>query len=86
MLLPQELSAEEVKLQNAEEIRTYKNKKEKLNLQDRLDLWNTALYGEKVAETLNATNSIAKQMKAQRSWTQQALLQSLNAENYAQAV
>ena len=66
-LLAQELSAEELKLQNAEETRNYKNKKENLNINDRLDLWNTTLYGEKVSNTLNATNRIAS--SAQRTTT-----------------
>lgn len=38
ILLAQELSAEEIKLQNAEETRNYRNKKENLNINDRLDL------------------------------------------------
>ena len=62
ILLAQELSAEEIKLQNAEETRNYRNKKENLNINDRLDLWNT-LYGEKVISTLNATNRIASSAK-----------------------
>lgn len=58
ILLAQELSAEEIKLQKAEETRIYKNKIEELNIKDRLDLWNTTLYGEGVSNTLNATNRI----------------------------
>ncbi len=63
ILLAQELSAEEIKLQNAEETRNYRNKKENLNINDRLDLWNTTLYGEEVISTLNATNRIASSAK-----------------------
>ena len=61
--MAQELSAEEIKLQNAEETRNYRNKKENLNINDRLDLWNTTLYGEKVISTLNATKCIASSAK-----------------------
>lgn len=63
ILLAQELSAEEIKLQNAEETRNYKNKKENLNIQDRLDLWNTTLYGKEISNILNATNRIASSAK-----------------------
>ena len=41
----------------------YRNKKENLNINDRLDLWNTTLYGEEVISTLNATNRIASSAK-----------------------
>lgn len=85
ILLSQELSAEEIKLQNAEETRNYKNKKEKLDIRDRLDLRNTTLYGEKVAETLNATKSISQQTRALKKDTQYALFDSLTTENNAQA-
>ena len=90
-LLAQELSAEEIKLQNAEETRNYKNKKEELNIKDRLDLWNTHLYGKQVGDTLNATNSTdssARAIKAQIKWALLALLskEPQDAEgNYAQA-
>ena len=90
-LLAQELSAEEIKLQNAEETRNYKNKKEELNIKDRLDLWNTHLYGKQVGDTLNATNSTdssARAIKAQIKWDLLALLlkKPLNEEeDYAQA-
>ena len=90
-LLAQELSAEEIKLQNAEETRNYKNKKEELNIKDRLDLWNTHLYGEQVSATLNATNSIASNARVTKAQTQRDLLAllsktPLDAEgNYAQA-
>lgn len=89
-LLAQELSAEELKLQNAEETRNYKNKKEELNIKDRLDLWNTHLYGEQVSATLNATNGIALNARVTKK-TQEDLLAILlkkplnEEENYAQA-
>ena len=89
-LLAQELSAEELKLQNAEETRNYKNKKEELNIKDRLDLWNTHLYGEQVSATLNATNGIALNARVTKK-TQEDLLAILlkkplnEGENYAQA-
>lgn len=74
ILLAQKLSAEEIKLQNAEETRNYKNKKENLNIQDRLDLWNTTLYGEKVISTLNATNNIASNAKETKTQVKKDLL------------
>lgn len=86
ILLPQELSAEEIKLQNAEATRNYKNKKENLNIKDRLDLRNTALYREKMLETLNATKSISKPTKALKQETKNALFDSLTAENDVQVV
>ena len=90
-LLAQELSAEELKLQNAEETRNYKNKKEELNIKDRLDLWNTHLYGKQVGDTLNATNSIASNARVTKAQTQRDLLAILlkkplnEEEDYAQA-
>jgi len=90
-LLAQELSAEELKLQNAEETRNYKNKKEELNIKDRFDVWDTHLYGEQVSATLNATNSTdssARAIKAQIKWALLALLskEPLDAEEkYTQA-
>lgn len=90
-LLAQELSAEELKLQNDEETRNYKNKKEELNIKDRLDLWNTYLYGKQVGDTLNATNSIASNARVTKAQTQRDLLALLSKkpleaeENYAQA-
>ena len=90
-LLAQELSAEELELQNAEETRNYKNKKEELNIKDRLDLWNTYLYGKQVGDTLNATNSIASNARVTKAQTQRDLLALLSKkpleaeENYAQA-
>ena len=74
ILLAQELSAEEKKLQNAEETRNYRNKKENLNINDRLDLWNTTLYGEKVISTLNATNNIASNAKETKTQVKKDLL------------
>ena len=74
ILLAQELSAEEIKLQNAEETRNYRNKKENLNIQDRLDLWNTTLYGEKVISTLNATNNITSNAKETKTQVKKDLL------------
>ena len=90
-LLAHELSAEELKLQNDEETRNYKNKKEELNIKDRLDLWNTYLYGKQVGDTLNATNSIASNARVTKAQTQRDLLALLSKkpleaeENYAQA-
>ena len=90
-LLAQELSAEELKLQNAEETRNYKNKKEELNIKDRLDLWNTHLYGKQVGYTLYATNSIASNARVTKAQTQRDLLAILlkkplnEEEDYAQA-
>lgn len=91
-LLAQELSAEELELQNAEATRNYKNKKEELNIKDRLDLWNTHLYGEQVSATLNATNSIASNARVAKAQTQGDLLLALllkkpsnEEEDYAQA-
>ena len=74
ILLAQELSAEEIKLQNAEETRNYRNKKENLNINDRLDLWNTTLYGEKVISTLNATHNIASNAKETKTQVKKDLL------------
>ena len=74
ILLAQELSAEEIKLQNAEETRNYRNKKENLNINDRLDLWNTTLYGEKVISTLNATNNITSNAKETKTQVKKDLL------------
>ena len=74
ILLAQKLSAEEIKLQNAEETRNYRNKKENLNINDRLDLWNTTLYGEKVISTLNATNNIASNAKETKTQVKKDLL------------
>ena len=74
ILLAQELSAEEIKLQNAVETRNYRNKKENLNINDRLDLWNTTLYGEKVISTLNATNNIASNAKETKTQVKKDLL------------
>ena len=74
ILLAQELSAEEIKLQNAEETRNYRNKKENLNINDRLDLWNTTLYGEKVISTLNATNNIDSNAKETNTQVKKDLL------------
>ena len=74
ILLAQELSAEEIKLQNAEETRNYRNKKENLNINDSLDLWNTTLYGEKVISTLNATNNIASNAKETKTQVKKDLL------------
>ena len=91
-LLAQELSAEELELQNAEATRNYKNKKEELNIKDRFDVWDTHLYGEQVSATLNATNSIDLNARVAKAKTQGDLLlalllkKPLNAEaNYAQA-
>jgi|GEM_PF-805478 len=91
-LLAQELSAEELELQNAEATRNYKNKKEELNIKDRLDLWNTHLYGKQVGDTLNATNSIASNARVAKAQTQGDLLLALllkkpsnEEEDYAQA-
>ena len=91
-LLAQELSAEEIKLQNAEETRNYKNKKEELNIKDRLDLWNTHLYGKQVGDTLNVTNGIASSARVAKAKTQGDLLLALllkkplnEEEDYAQA-
>ena len=75
ILLAQELSAEEIKLQKAEETRNYRNKKENdININDRLDLWNTTLYGEKVISTLNATNNIASNAKETKTQVKKDLL------------
>lgn len=63
ILLAQKLSTEEMNLQNTDETKKYKNGKEELNIKDRLDLWNTTLYGEKVSNTLNATKRIASSAK-----------------------
>ncbi|PZM87051.1 MAG: hypothetical protein DLD55_03445, partial [candidate division SR1 bacterium] len=66
-------------------------KKEALNIKDRLDLWNTALYGEEVSSTLNATNRIASSAKVAKTQAQKELLDLLlnkpldAKENYAQA-
>ena len=90
-LLAQELSAEELELQNAEATRNYKNKKEELNIKDRFDVWDTHLYGEQVSATLNATNSTdssARAIKAQIKWDLLAILlkkPSNEEEDYAQA-
>lgn len=91
-LLAQELSAEELELQNAEATRNYKNKKEELNIKDRLDLWNTHLYGKQVGDTLYATNSIASNARVAKAQTQGDLLLALllkkpsnEEEDYAQA-
>ena len=91
-LLAQELSAEELELQNAEATRNYKNKKEELNIKDRFDVWDIHLYGEQVSATLNATNSIDLNARVAKAKTQGDLLlalllkKPLNAEeNYAQA-
>ena len=91
-ILAQELSAEELELQNAEATRNYKNKKEELNIKDRLDLWNTHLYGKQVGDTLNATNSIASNARVAKAQTQGDLLlalllkkPSIEEEDYAQA-
>ena len=91
-LLAQELSAEELELQNAEATRNYKNKKEELNIKDRLDLWNTHLYGKQGGDTLNGTNSIASNARVAKAQTQGDLLLALllkkpsnEEEDYAQA-
>lgn len=91
-LLAQELSAEELELQNAEATRNYKNKKEELNIKDRFDVWDTHLYGEQVSATLNATNSIASSARVAKVKTQGDLLLALllkkplnEEEDYAQA-
>ena len=91
-LLAQELSAEELELQNAEATRNYKNKKEELNIKDRLDLWNTHLYGKQGGDTLNGTNSIASNARVAKAHTQGDLLLALllkkpsnEEEDYAQA-
>ena len=90
-LLAQELSAEELELQNAEATRNYKNKKEELNIKDRFDVWDIHLYGEQVSATLNATNSIASNARVTKAQTQRDLLALLSKkpldteENYAQA-
>ena len=90
-LLAQELSAEELKLQNAEETRNYKKIKEELNIKDRFDVWDTHLYGKQVGDTLNATNSIASSARVTKAQTQRDLLALLSKkpldteENYAQA-
>lgn len=90
-LLAQELSAEELKLQNAEETRNYKKIKEELNIKDRFDVWDTHLYGEQVSATLNATNSIASNARVTKAQTQRDLLAILlkkplnEEEDYAQA-
>ena len=90
--MAQELSAEELELQNAEATRNYKNKKEELNIKDRFDVWDIHLYGEQVSATLNATNSIDLNARVAKAKTQGDLLlalllkKPLNAEeNYAQA-
>ena len=91
-LLAQELSEEEINLQNAEATRNYKNKKEELNTKDRLDLWNTHLYGKQVGDTLNVTNGIASSARVAKAKTQGDLLLALllkkplnEEEDYAQA-
>ena len=91
-LLAQELSAEELELQNAEATINYKKIKEKLNITDRFDLWDTHLYGEQVSATLNATNSIASSARVAKAKTQGDLLLALllkkplnEEEDYAQA-
>lgn len=91
-LLAQELSAEELKLQNDEETRNYKKIKEELNIKDRFDVWDTHLYGEQVSATLNATNSIASSARVAKAKTQGDLLLALLSkkpldaeEDYAQA-
>jgi len=91
-LLAQELSEEEINLQNAEAARNYKNKKEELNTKDRLDLWNTHLYGKQVGDTLNVTNGIASSARVAKAKTQGDLLLALllkkplnEEEDYAQA-
>ncbi len=90
-LLAYEPTKEERMLQEAAKTQNYKNKKNELKIKDRLDLWNTLLYGEQVSDTLNATNSIAAMARVQKKQTQRdlfdVLLQEspLEAENYAQA-
>ena len=91
-LLAQELSAEELEFQNAEATRNYKKIKEELNIKDRLDVWDTHLYGEQVSATLNATNSIASSARVAKAKTQGDLLLALllkrplnEEEDYAQA-
>ena len=74
ILLAQKLSTEEMKLQKTDETKKYKNGKEELNIKDRLDLWNTLLYGEQVRDTLNATNSIASNAGVTKTQTQRDLL------------
>lgn len=90
-LLAQELSAEELKLQNDEETRNYKKIKEELNIKDRFDAWDTDLYGKQVGDTLNLTNGIAPKARVAKAQTQGDLLLALllkkphEEENYAQA-
>lgn len=89
--LAAQLSYDEVKMNEFASTRAYKEKKEALNIKDRLDLWNTALYGEEVSSTLNATNSIASTARVAKAQAQRDLLdlllnKPLDAEGtYAQA-
>ena len=90
-LLAYEPTKEERMLQEAAKTQNYKNKKNELKIKDRLDLWNTLLYGEQVSDTLNVTNSIAAMARVQKKQTQRdlfdVLLQenTLDAEHYPQA-
>lgn len=90
-LLAYEPTKEERMLLEAAKTQNYKNKKNELKIKDRLDLWNTLLYGEQVSDTLNATNSIAAMARIQKAQTQRELLatllqeNTLDAEHYPQA-
>lgn len=89
--LAAQFSYYEVKMNELASTRAYKEKKEALNIKDRLDLWNTALYGEEVSSTLNATNSIALTARVAKAQAQRDLLDLLlkkpldAEESYAQA-
>ncbi len=89
--LAAQLSYDEVKMNELASTKAYKEKKEALNIKDRLDLWNTALYGKEVSNTLNATNSIASTARVAKAQAQRDLLDLLSKrpldveEKYAQA-
>lgn len=76
--LAAQLSYDEVKMNELASTKAYRKKKEALNIKDRLDLWNTPLYGEKVSSALNATNSIAFNAKLVKAQAQRDLLDLLS--------
>lgn len=90
-LLAYEPTKEERMLQEAAKTQNYKNKKNELKIKDRLDLWNSLLYGEQVSDTLNATNSVAPMVWNQKAKAKNELLltllqdKPLKAENFTQA-
>ncbi len=91
ILLAYEPTKEERMLLEAAKTQNYKNKKNELKIKDRLDLWNSVLYGEQVGNTLNATKRIAAMARVQKTQTQRDLLatllqeNTLDAEHYPQA-